>query len=60
MKTKIFLIGMLFASGMFLTSCGSIDNPLEELVSSGAIASVVADNSLQIDNNTIVPQSEAE
>lgn len=60
MKTKILCMAMLLASSMLLASCGSVDNPIEEIVSGGSAAAAVAENSLQIDNNTIVSQAEAE
>ena len=61
MKTyKILLVGLLFAAASLLSSCGLSDNALEEIINDPAVAAAIADNSLAIDNNTIVSQAEAE
>lgn len=61
MKTyKILLVGLLLAAASLFSSCGLSDNALEEIINDPAVAAIIAENSLAIDNNTIVSQAEAE
>lgn len=64
-RYKYLMMAAIFAITPLLTSCELLegifeDNPVETPPTPPAPAEPVAENSLQVDNNTIVTQAEAE
>lgn len=64
-RYKFLMLAAIFAITPMLTSCELLegmfeDNPVETPSTPPASVIPVAENSLQVDNNTIVTQAEAE
>lgn len=61
-RYTLFVIGVITSVMMLLVSCGSVDNPLESIPSSGSETSPAASaaTSLSIDTSTSLAQENAE